>query len=68
MFLPIHQKYFSLSRDDICKIKKILDFRGIHTVKNYVKHLSEAFLVSVADRFYFKPKEQLKSPKKSLLL
>lgn len=46
------------------RLKKILDFRSVHTVENYVKYLSEAFLVFVVDRFSFKLKEQLKSPKK----
>lgn len=46
------------------RLKKILDFRSVHTVENYVKYLSEAFLLFSVDRFSFKLKEQLKSPKK----
>ena len=46
------------------RLKKILDFRSVHTVENYVKYLSEAFLIFVMDRFSFKLKEQLRSPKK----
>lgn len=46
------------------RLKKILDFRSVHTVENYVKYLSEAFLLFSVDRFSFKLKEQMKSPKK----
>ena len=46
------------------KPKKILDFRSVHTVENYVNYLSEAFLIFVVDRFSFKIKEQLRSPPK----
>lgn len=46
------------------RLKKILDFRSVHTVENYVNYLSEAFLMFAVDRFSFKLKEQLKSPKK----
>jgi len=54
-----HSGEFSYTR-----LKKILDFRSVHTVENYVKYLSEAFLIFAVDRFSFKLKEQLKSPKK----
>jgi len=46
------------------RLKKILDFRSVHTVENYVKYISEAFIVFVVDRFSFKLAEQIKSPKK----
>ena len=46
------------------RLKKILDFRSVHTVENYVKYVSEAFIVFVVDRFSFKLAEQIKSPKK----
>lgn len=46
------------------RLKNILGFRSVHTVENYVKYLSEAFLMFAVDRFSFKVKEQLRSPKK----
>lgn len=46
------------------RLKKILNFSSVHTVENYVEYLSEAFLLFFADRFSFKLKEQLKSPRK----
>lgn len=47
------------------KLKAILDFRSVHTVENYVDYLREAFLAFQVDRFSYKLKEQLKSPKKA---
>lgn len=46
------------------RLKKTLGFSSVHTVENYVEYLSEAFLLFFADRFSFKLKEQLKSPRK----
>jgi predicted AAA+ superfamily ATPase len=46
------------------KLKNILEFRSVHTVENYTKYLTEAFLVFSVDRFSFKLKEQMRSPKK----
>jgi hypothetical protein len=46
------------------KLKNILEFRSVHTVENYAKYLNEAFLMFSVDRFSFKLKEQLRSPKK----
>jgi len=46
------------------KLKNILEFRSIHTVENYLNYLSEAFLLFSVDRFSFKFKEQIRSPKK----
>ncbi|NWF52740.1 MAG: ATP-binding protein [Nitrospirae bacterium] len=46
------------------KLKNILEFRSVHTVENYTKYLAEAFLMFSVDRFSFKLKEQMRSPKK----
>lgn len=46
------------------KLKNILEFRSVHTVENYTKYLTEAFLMFSVDRFSFKLKEQMRSPKK----
>lgn len=46
------------------KIKNSLDFRSVHTVENYMKYLEEAYLFMTVNRFSYKLKEQLKSPKK----
>lgn len=46
------------------KIKNSLDFRSVHTVENYMKYLDEAYLFVTLNRFSYKLKEQLKSPKK----
>ncbi len=46
------------------KLKHILEFRSVHTVENYMKYLNEAFLTFSVDRFSFKLKEQMRSPKK----
>lgn len=46
------------------KLKNILEFRSVHTVENYTEYLTEAFLIFSVDRFSFKLKEQMRSPKK----
>lgn len=46
------------------KIKNILEFRSVHTVENYTDYLNEAYLTFQIDRFSFKLREQLRSPKK----
>jgi len=46
------------------KLKTILEFRSVHTVENYVDYLEEAFLAFQVDRFSYKLKEQMRSPKK----
>lgn len=45
-------------------IKKMLNFGSVHTVQNYVRFLEETYLIFSIDRFSFKQKEQIKSPKK----
>ncbi len=54
-----HSSEFSYTR-----LKKILDFRSVHTAENYIKYLNEAFLIFNVERFSTKVKEQIKSPKK----
>jgi len=46
------------------KLKNTLKFRSVHTVQNYVRYLEETYLVFHLDRFSFKQREQIKSPKK----
>jgi predicted AAA+ superfamily ATPase len=46
------------------RIKNSLNFRSVHTVENYMKYLEEAYLFVMLNRFSYKLKEQLKSPKK----
>ena len=46
------------------KLKNTLKFRSVHTVQNYVRYLEDAYLVFHLDRFSFKQREQIKSPKK----
>jgi len=50
------------------KLKNILDFRSVTTVQNYLRYLEEAYLVFSLDRFSFKKKEQIKTPKKVYLV
>jgi len=47
------------------KLKSALEFRSVHTVENYTDYLVEAFLVFHVDRFSYKLKEQMKSPRKA---
>ncbi|MBI3355111.1 MAG: ATP-binding protein [Nitrospirae bacterium] len=54
-----HSSEFSYTR-----LKNALDFKSVHTVENYTDYLNEAFLIFYAERFSYKIKEQLKSPKK----
>jgi len=46
------------------KLKNTLKFRSVHTVQNYVRYLEDTYLVFHLDRFSFKHREQIKSPKK----
>lgn len=46
------------------KIKKQFHFKSEHTVKNYISHLHEAYLIIPISKFAFKPVEIEKSPKK----
>ncbi|MDD5659043.1 MAG: ATP-binding protein [Actinomycetota bacterium] len=50
------------------KLKNILEFNSTVTLQNYLGYLEEAFLVFVLNRFSFKMKEQIKTPKKIYLI
>lgn len=45
-------------------LSKITGIKDIHTVKNYVDYLKQAFLIYVLERFSFKLKQQIIAPKK----
>jgi predicted AAA+ superfamily ATPase len=46
------------------KIRNIFEIKSVHTVKNYVNFLTEAYLFFQINAFSFKLKEQIKQPKK----
>jgi len=46
------------------KLKNTLKFRSVHTVQNYVRYLEDTYLIFHLDRFSFKQREQINSPKK----
>ncbi len=46
------------------KIKNIFEMKSVHTVKNYLNYLEEAYLLFQINAFSHKLKEQLKLPKK----
>ena len=46
------------------RIKEMLSLRSVYTVQKYVNFLTETFFFFVLNRFSFKVKEQIKSPKK----
>lgn len=46
------------------KIRNIFEMKSVHTVKNYVNYMEEAYLLFQLNAFSFKLKEQLKLPKK----
>lgn len=46
------------------KIKNIFEMKSVHTVKNYLNYLEEAYLLFQLNAFSYKLKEQLKLPKK----
>ncbi|MHB1274616.1 MAG: ATP-binding protein [Candidatus Humimicrobiaceae bacterium] len=50
------------------KLKNILEFNSTVTLQNYIDYLEEAFLIFVLNRFSFKMKEQIKTPKKTYLI
>jgi len=50
------------------KLKNILEFRSTNTVQNYLRYLEEAYLVFPLNRFSFKAKESIKSPRKIYLV
>lgn len=50
------------------KLRNILEFRSTNTVQNYLDYLKEAYLVLSLNRFSFKAKEQVRSPRKIYLV
>jgi len=46
------------------KIRNILRFNSTNTVEKYIKYLEESYLLFTLNRFSFKLKEQIKTPKK----
>jgi len=46
------------------KIRNILGFNSTNTVEKYIKYLEESYLLFILNRFSFKLKEQIKTPKK----
>ncbi|WP_297507466.1 DUF4143 domain-containing protein, partial [Thermococcus sp.] len=45
-------------------LKNLFDVGSVHTLRNYVDYLEEAYLVLIARRFSYKLKETPKSPRK----
>ncbi len=52
------------SRFSFNKIKNIFEIKSVHTVKNYINYLEEAYLLFQLTAFSRKLKEQIKLPKK----
>ncbi|MBI5555605.1 MAG: ATP-binding protein, partial [Elusimicrobia bacterium] len=52
------------SRFSFNKIKNIFEIKSVHTVKNYINYLEEAYLLFQLTTFSRKLKEQIKLPKK----
>lgn len=46
------------------KLSRVTGVKDVHTVKNYVEYLEQAFLIYVIERFSFKLKQQIIAPKK----
>lgn len=46
------------------KLKNIFSVKSVHTIKNYMMYLENAYLIFHLDRFSFKLKEQVLTPKK----
>jgi len=46
------------------KLKNIFDIKKVSTIKNYVGYLRGAYLILILERFSFKLKQQIISPKK----
>lgn len=50
------------------RLKNALDMGSVHTVKNYVDYLEEAFIILKAERFSYKVRESMKSPRKAYII
>ena len=46
------------------KLLNIFNIKDVHTVKNYIEYLKEAFLIIILDRFSLKLKQHFIAPKK----
>jgi uncharacterized protein len=46
------------------KLMKVHGMKSVHTAKNYVDYLAEAYLIQIVDKYSQKPKEIANSPKK----
>ena len=46
------------------KLRKTHEFKSIHTAKNYVEYLSDAYLIYILEKYSPKPKQIANSPKK----
>jgi uncharacterized protein len=47
------------------RIKKTLAIKNVHTIKNYVDYLSMTYLVFLVEKFSYKLKQQIQSPRKA---
>ena len=52
------------SRASYHKIRNIFEIKSVHTVKNYLHYLEEAYLLFQLNSFSFKLKEQIRMPRK----
>lgn len=50
------------------KLKNILGFNSTHTLQNYLKYLTDAYLIFSLNRYSHKVKEQINAPKKLYLV
>jgi len=50
------------------KLKNILEFRSINTAEKYMRYLENSYLIFTLNRFSFRVKEQIKTPKKVYLV
>lgn len=50
------------------KLKKLFALHDVHTVKNYFQYLKEAYIIFTVEKFSFKLKTQLLSPKKVYII
>jgi len=46
------------------RLAKLLNFKSVHTVENYVDYLKQAYLLFAINRFSYSLKSQIKSPRK----
>lgn len=56
------------SQFSFTRLKKSLGFRSVNTIKKYLKYLEEVYLTFSLNRFSFKTREQIKTPKKIYLV